>query len=289
VNLDVPASADIAVSIYAPNETGKVTGVSSSRNGYVVAGDQARSPGLTGANLTKGRYWVSGIEVLAPASSSAIVVAADGNLEIESDGGRSWPDFLAARVQSNNATKGQGVVLTGEAYSLLSRSPSVFTEIVASQNGVRYLMFCPSFQTLVSLGLNSSGLSPENQITQKFKLTIEEAHNHGISVIGCTLPPGRFRPRSGFGGMDLDGEFKDEKGQFRKIDTIRVALNDWMKSSGAFDGLVDLDAVTRDPANPSNLKSEFRIPGDPTVNVFNDTATAHQAIADAVDLSLFSR
>ena len=75
-----------------------------------------------GANLTKGRYWVSGIEVPAPASSGVIVVAADGNMEIESDGGRSWPDLLALRLQSNNATKAHGVVLTGEAYSLLDGS-----------------------------------------------------------------------------------------------------------------------------------------------------------------------
>ena len=56
-------------------------------------------------------------------------------------------------------------------------------------------------------------------------------------------------------GPSLDGEFKDEKGQLRKIDSVRVALNDWMKSSGVFDALVDLDAVTRDPASPGNFET----------------------------------
>jgi beta-lactamase regulating signal transducer with metallopeptidase domain len=290
VNLVVPALADVAISIYAPNETGKVTGVSSWRNGYVVAGDQASQPGLMGANLTKGRYWVSGIEVLAPASSRAIVVVTDGDMEIESDGGRSWPDFLASRLQSNNAARGQGVVLTGDAYRLLDGSSSAFTEIVASQNGVQYLMFCPSFQMLISFGFNrfsnSLDASPEDRIIQKLKRTVEDARNRSISIIGCTLPPGRFRSGM-FIGPSLDGEFKDEKGQSRKTDTVRVAINDWMKSSGAFDGLVDFDAVVRDPANPGNLKLEFRIPGDPPANIFNDTA--HKAIADAIDLSIFTR
>ena len=288
LNLDVPAGSDVAISVYAPNETGRVTGVSSWRNGYVVAGDQARMPGLMGANLTKGRYWVSGIEVLAPASSGVIVVVSDGDMEIESDGGRSWPDFLASRIQSNNAIKGHGIVLSGDAYRLLDGSASAFSEIVASQNGVRYLMLCPSYQTLLSFGFNLRGgpASPEDRITQKFKQTIEEARNRSISTIGCTVPPGRFRFGM-FPGQSLDGEFRDQKGQSRKVDSVRVGVNDWMKSSGAFDALVDLDAALRDPANPGNLKPEFRTPGDPPANVFNDRA--HQAAADAIDLSLFTR
>jgi beta-lactamase regulating signal transducer with metallopeptidase domain len=286
VNLDVPAQADVAISVYAPNETGRVTGVSSGRNGYVVAGDQSRLPGLMGANLTKGRYWVSGIEVLAPAGSGVIVVAADG-MEIESDGGRSWPDFLATRLQSNNAAKGHGVVLTFDASRLLGGSSSAFTEIVASQNGVRYLMLCPSFETLYSAGPpDYRELSIEARLTQKFNLTVEEARKRGISIIGCTIPPGKFSSRMSF-GPNLEGEFKDEKGQSRKWDTVRVAVNDWMRSSGIFDGLFDIDAVTRDAGSPSNLKLEFRIPGDPPANIANDRA--HQAIADAIDLSLFTR
>lgn len=288
VNLDVPALADVSVSIYAPNETGKITGVSSYRNGYVVAGDQSRSRALMGANLTKGRYWVSGIEVLAPASGAAIVVVVDGNTEMESDGGHSWPDFFASRLQGNNATRTQGLTRLGEAYGLLEGSFSAFNRIVASQSGVRYLMLCPSYPTLLGFGLNAvgRGQNPEAQIIQKLTATTEDARKRGIAVIGCTLPPGRFGGGMMF-GPGLEGEFKDEKGQFRKLDTLRVATNDWMKSSGVFDALVDLDAVVRDPANPSKLKPELRVSNDPPSEIFNDRA--QQAIADAIDLSIFTR
>jgi len=297
VNLNVPALADVAVSIYAPNETGRVTGVSSWRNGYVVSGDQAYMPELVGANLTKGRYWVSGIEVLAPASAGAIVVVTDGNMNIESDSGRSWPDFLTSRVQNNNATKGLGVIGVGEAYRLLEGSVTAFNDIVANQAGVRYLMLCPSFQTLIGFGFNqrlvapgtnARGPNPEAQIIQKLNLTIEEARKRRIAIIGCTLPPGTFRSSAlMFIGPSLDEDFRDETGQIRKTDSIRVAINDWMKSSGAFDGLVDFDSVSRDPANPANLKAEFRIAGDPPSHAFNDRG--QQAMADAVDLAMFTR
>jgi beta-lactamase regulating signal transducer with metallopeptidase domain len=285
VNLDLLALADVAISIYAPNETGLITGLSSSRAGYVVDGDQARAPGLVGAKLTYGRYWISGIEVLAPASSGAIAVVVDS----ASESGRSWPDLLASRVQDNSATKNRGVVLLNEVYRLMfppyggarldaAHAANAFEAIVNSQVGVRYLLLCPSFPSF-AMFLSAKGSSPEDLIIQGLRSTIELARSRGISIIGCTLPPDRL----GIGGQ----EFKDGNGQLRKTDSVRVAVNNWMKSVGAVDGLVDLDAVVRDPVNPANIKPEFQMSNDPPSNALNDRA--HQAIADAIDLSLFTR
>ena len=66
-----------------------------------------------------------------------------------------------------------------------------------------------------------------------------------------------------------------------------VAVNDWIKSGDSFDAVADFDSVTRDPANPAGLKPEFRVSNDPPVNLLN--GRAHQAIANSIDLSLFTR
>jgi beta-lactamase regulating signal transducer with metallopeptidase domain len=297
VNLDLPALSDLAISIYAPNETGRMTGGKSWRNGYVVSGDEASAQGLTGANLTNDRYWISGIEVLAPSSAAVIVVEVDGDFETDSDVRRSWPDFLAPRLQSNNATKNRAVVLKSDVSRLLDVNPgqssSTFDEIVANQAGVRYLMLCPNFSTLFSSGFYkplssdaNKGRSAEDRIIQALKSAIEQARNHGISTIACTLQPQKVST-IGIGG----DEFKDENGQMRKFDSVRVAVNDWMRNSGAFDGLADFDAVTRDTANPGDLKEEFRNPNYPSpyppMNPLNDRG--HHAVADAIDLSMFAR
>ena len=229
-----------------------MTGASSWRNGYRVSGEQAGAQGLTGANLTQHRYWVSGIEVLAPPSSAVIVVMVDGNTETESDGGRSWPDFLVPRLQGNNATRNRAVVLSNDILRLLNpgQSSVAFNEMVASQTGVRYLMLCPNFSTLAYLGFSSDpnkGFSPEDRIIQALKSAVDQARSRGISTIGCTLPP--QKPSVSF----RDDEFRDEKGQMRKVDTVRLAINDWMRTSGAFEGLADFDAITRDTANPGDL------------------------------------
>jgi beta-lactamase regulating signal transducer with metallopeptidase domain len=298
VNLDLPALADMAISIYAPNETGRKTGVSSSRNGYVVSGDQASAQGLTGANLTNGRYWVSGIEVLAPSSSGVILVMVDRDTETESDGARSWPDFLAPRLQANNATRNRAVVVNSGVFQLLNpeQASITFNDIVANETGVRYLMLCPNFLTLGSFGFGRSissdankGPSPEDRIIQTLKSAIEQARNRGISTIACTLPPQKATTFISVPGND---EFRDEKGQTRKTDSIRVAINDWMRTSGAFDGVADFDAVTRDTANPGDLKEEFRNPdylrpGYLQAHFLN--SRGHQAVADAIDLSMFTR
>ena len=76
---------------------------------------------------------------------------------------------------------------------------------------------------------------------------------------------------SNFRFFDSD-EFFDEKKQLREVDSVRVAVNDWIRSGGDFDGFVDIDAIARDPADPTKLKPDY-----------------HQAVADAIDLSLFTR
>jgi lysophospholipase L1-like esterase len=84
-------------------------------------------------------------------------------------------------------------------------------------------------------------------------------------VIGCTLTP-----YEGAGYSRENGE------------AIRTAVNDWIRTSGAFDGVVDFEAATRDANNPKRLKAEFD-PGDH----LHPNDAGYKAMADAVDLALF--
>jgi lysophospholipase L1-like esterase len=59
-------------------------------------------------------------------------------------------------------------------------------------------------------------------------------------------------------------------------------LNDWIRTSGAYDGVVDFDLITRDPAAPTKFAPAFDSgdhlhPGD----------AGYRAMGDAVDLALF--
>ena len=40
-------------------------------------------------------------------------------------------------------------------------------------------------------------------------------------------------------------------------ESIRLAVNQWIRTSHAFDGVVDFDAALRDPAHPERLQRPF--------------------------------
>ena len=94
---------------------------------------------------------------------------------------------------------------------------------------------------------------------------VDRAHEHGIAVIGATLTP-----YEGAGYASDRGEF------------TRVAVNEWIRSSGAFDGVIDFEAVTRNPEHPTQFRPEFDS-GDH----LHPNDAGYKAMADAIDLSLF--
>jgi hypothetical protein len=278
VRLDVPPLADIAISIYAPNQTGNSTKDTAQRVGYTVSGNQAASTGLKGATLQNSVYWVSGIEVLAPADASVVVVATGTNALGEGtalDPSQTWPSLLAVRLQGGDTTKHVAVVATDDAGRLLemaSRGESLngFDQIIWNYTGVRRLMLCPE-GPFVALRVEASRIA-ESLITVIGKV-IDEARARNISTIGCTMSPSNF-----------GGEYTDAQGNRQPYDAIRVTVNEWIRSSGAFDGVIDFDSVAKDPARPGQLKPEFLLdrPG-------RWSGSAHQALAESIDLSLFAR
>src|SRR6185437_14497322 len=95
-----------------------------------------------------------------------------------------------------------------------------------------------------------------------YKQLIERAHTHGVKIIGCTLTP--------YGGAG----YQREHGE-----SVREAVNQWIRTSGAFDAVVDFEKATRDEVDPKRIRAAFD-PGDHLH--FNDAG--YQAMADAADL-----
>ena len=95
---------------------------------------------------------------------------------------------------------------------------------------------------------------------------IERAHTHGIKVIGCTLTP--------YGGAG----YASEAGE-----VIREAENNFIRTSGAFDAVVDFDMATRDPANPKQFLAGFNL-----TDHLHPNDAGYKAMADSIDLSIFA-
>ena len=100
-----------------------------------------------------------------------------------------------------------------------------------------------------------------------YRQLIELAHLHGVRVIGCTITP--------YGGSRVHNEAGE---------AIRQRVNQWMRTSSAFDAVVDFDAATRDPAEPTRFRAEADSP-----DLLHPGDAGYRMMAEAVDLMVFRR
>lgn len=279
VPMATPASTNLAISLYLPLQQISDVSVHSSaqQDNFIALGNHVREASLSSAAVTPSWYFLKGVDV-EPASPHAAAVVAfgdsitDGALSTQNANHR-WPDYLAARLASNPATANLSVLdegIGGNCILVHCVAPNAlarFDRDVLSQAGVKYI--------IVLEGINDIGRLHEPNLPE-YKLTAEDleqglaqlvarAHEHGIKMIGATLTPYK-----GAG-------YFSEKGE-----QIREALNRWILTSGVFDGTVDFDKATQDPANPLMFSPQAD-GGDH----LHPKDAGYAAMAGAIDLSLF--
>jgi lysophospholipase L1-like esterase len=192
---------------------------------------------------------VKGIDVSASDAHAAAIVTlgdsiTDGALSTPNTN-RRWPDVLASRLQAdpktadlsvlNEGISGNRLLREGAGQAALAR----FDRDVLAQSGVRYLIVLEGINDVGAIARprDAEDTMTASQLTSAltFALTqlVTRAHTHGIKVFGGTLTP-----YVGAGYASPAGE------------EAREAVNDWIRRSGVFDGVIDFDKVARDSANP---------------------------------------
>ena len=277
VNLSFDSLADLAVSLYFPGETGPPTNHSTAlHTTYVQSGNVTSMATLADAATTQSYYYLAAIDVEAPAAASAIVTFGDSitdGARSTSETNHSWPALLAVRLAgkketahigvANEGIGGNRVLHDGTGVSALGR----LDRDVFSQSGVKWLMVLEGINDIGHAFTTAGESLTADELIAAHRQIIEQAHAHGIQVIGCTLTP-----YEGAGYARDEGE------------AVRAAVNNWIRTSGAYDAVVDFEAATRDAQNPKRFRAEFD-PGD-HLHPNND---GYQAMADAIDLSIFTR
>ncbi len=105
------------------------------------------------------------------------------------------------------------------------------------------------------------------------KQMIERAHERGLKIFGATLTP--------FEGTTIKGYFTPPEKE-----TKRKALNEWIRTGKAFDGVIYFDkAVPRDPKNPDRMLPALYDGGDR----LHPGDAGYKAMGEAIDLKLFAR
>ncbi len=278
VDLDVPQLGDLVISVYVPGDSAQLTMHNTGlHTTYIAKGNVTGEAALTDAATVRSYYWISAVDVMAPAGTAAIVAFGDSITDgatSTNDANRSWPSILAQRLLTtpgspkvvvlNEGISGNRVLADGAGVNALAR----FDRDVLGQAGVKWLFIMEGINDIgQTTRANATGAAvTADELIAATKQMIERAHTHGIKVIGCTLTP-------------YEGAaYYSEKGE-----EIRQAVNRWIRTSGAFDAIADYDAVTRDSANPKTFKAGFN-DGDH----LHPNDAGYKAMADSIDLGMFS-
>ena len=268
IDFKVAPLSSLAVSIYFGEASStNVTGHPGSRTTSYIKTGNAVSTNFT-PDGTKANWWIlSGIDLWLDDSYACIVTLGDSITDgrgSTTDKNNRWPDNLARRLQANPDTAkigvlnqgvgGNTVVSGGLGVTALKR----FDRDVLEPKGVRWL--------IILEGVNDIGYSRNpgiaEQVIAAYEEFIEKAHAKNIKVYGVPILP--------FMGSQYSNE------------TARQTINEWIRTSGKFDAVIDLDAAVRDPDNPSRLLREYDS-GDH----LHLSVAGLQKMADAIDLDLF--
>jgi lysophospholipase L1-like esterase len=272
----------LAVSIHVVRGPGRVTGHPDSleANAQSRPGEDAASASASGNaaaadwSLEGNWLFLDGILVTVPRQVGTVVALGDSitdGLNSTPGDNERWPDDLARRLLAlpqgqemavaNEGLASNRVATTGLALhggrAGLSAQARFGTDVLA-QPGVTTVIL---FEGINDIG---DGLATARQLIAADTQLIDAAHAAGLRILGGTLTP--------FGGAGYYSLAREE---------IRQQLNAWIRTSGAFDGVVDFDRAVRDPADPSRLA-----PGYDSGDHIHLNDDGYQAMADAVDLSL---
>jgi lysophospholipase L1-like esterase len=261
IDFAVTAQQDIAVSLFYPGTTPTLTKNGATQtNSYCTdsnAGDWTMDAFATRyttkANIV---HTVDAVNVYQTDPRGAVVALGASitqGMNSSIDKNTRWTDVLSARFL--NSTNPKSVANEGIAGTTACQAAARFNRDVLALSNVTEVL-------LGGVGGNDfNNGATADQVISCFQSIIDQAHAAGLRVIGGTIPP---RPWD----ATKDG--------------YRVQVNNWMKTTAAFDGVVDFSAVLENPNNPAVLNPSYDS-GDGTHP--NDAGSA--AMANAIPLTLF--
>jgi lysophospholipase L1-like esterase len=280
IALDVPALTDLAVSLYLPADVAATTRHSTGlQTNYISGPGNFTDAADLAGTATDAFYFMTGVEVRASRRARAIVALGDS----VTDGfgstpnmNQRFPNLLAARLQSRPDTSQIAVLNAGLPGNRIlhdfvgTGALARLDRDVLVQTGAEYVIVLqgnPDILIPALLG-NPAEVVSVAQIIQGHRQIIDRAHALGLKAIGGTLNPVEGYPFPGLWTAALE--------------TKRQAVNHWIRTSQAYDAVVDFDRVLRDPSHPSRLLPDYDS-GDHV----HPNDVGYQAMADEIDVSLF--
>ncbi|MCQ8193902.1 SGNH/GDSL hydrolase family protein [Streptomyces rugosispiralis] len=286
IDLPAPGLSRLAISLYLPDRVDTATCHGTFHTlGWLIPGDATTLTSLPAdATLLPAQALITAVEVQPDTPTRAIAVIGDSRVDgIGSTPGtdRRWTDLLAERLAArggqttcvvNQGIGGNRLLTDGIGTAALARfdrdvltTPGLGHVVIAVGNDLISSFAPHTEETAGFLDMFPGEPVGVNDIIAAHLQLAARARTHGAKAYAATIAP--------YGGSDM---YTPEG------DKAREQINAWIRTSGAFDGVLDFDAAWRDPADPSRIHSDLHM-GDSLHG--NDAGYA--ALAESIDLTLF--
>jgi lysophospholipase L1-like esterase len=285
VEFPVAPGSEITISLYFPKRVATPTLHELALKRAVVSppGDHTRATKIEGGAVCKSSISITA--VLMPKATDQRLVVAFGDSFADGDGSsvdqdHTWPAFLSRRL--NQKHEAVAVVNEGIAGNRLLADDigtgglARFERDALALPGVTHIVLVEGLNDIGFPGAKLGGhylddpahTRTADDLFGAYRQLVARAHAHGIKLIGATIAP--------FKGAPFPGYFSESK------DKVRQAVNQWIRTAGAFDGVIDFDAFVRDPEHPDRLLPRFI-----SKDGLHPNDLGYQGMAQAIDLKLF--
>lgn len=273
VKFKIGDRANVAITIHYGHCDNKiVTGHPGSRTTSYLA--EGNTSDFTNASKTDHWYTIKGIDVLGKDDSRAVAIL--GNSITDGRGSTTnhqnrWPDNFSRHLLENKATHNVAVLNLGIGGNCVVRgglgpfANKRYKSDILDQAGVKYVII---FEGINDICGSKNGEEIAKELIESYKTMIAEAHKKGLKIYGATITP--FK---GNGGYNED--------RSKAHDTV----NEWIRTSGQFDAVIDFEKVMRDPENPLSLQKRFLYEND----YLHPNAEGYKVMGEYVDLKLFEK
>ncbi len=283
VPMRVIARQDLAVSLYIPEadvrpsqhgQANVTSYLSDSGSGNVTADESAEA--FTGT--TTSTFWLKAIDVRSRSATGTVVGFGDSITDgscTTLDAHDRWEDWLATRLylaapDAHPAGVNEGIggnTISGEGLRPPPTTPPGLERLerdVLSHSGVTHVVL---FMGTNDIRRESSAA----RLIAGMRDIAERVRARGMSIIGTTIIPRHNRPPTA-----------SNSGWTPAKTRIRREVNDWIRTGGTFDGVLDFDAVVRDPADPDRIAPPFDCDG------IHPNPRGYFEMGGAVPLELFT-
>lgn len=277
LDFDLPPMADVAITLHVSDVPASITSHPGSRTTtYLVRGNFVGAGEFASPIKIDRWYFINGIDVVAPTSAGAVVILGDSITDghgATTNANDRWPDHLARRLQAQLSAI--GVLNQGIGGNRLLRDwigPNAlarFDRDVIAQTGVKWLIILEGVNDLgtrLKARETNANWATADDIIQAYSQLIARAHAHGLKVYGGTITPfiGSF-----YWAADSESD--------------RKKVNEWIRTSGSFDAVIDFDKALRDPAHPDQF-----LPAYDSGDHLHPSSAGYRAMAEAVPLGLLN-